>query len=188
MTCFALRAAALVIAVFPIFAFAQQLPKPEPLGDPATKVYRQVMPDGRIVYSDKPIPGAKIDETIAPDPVTNSWTSENGKPPAVPPRAERTPVNKVPSIPAQGKVRTLGDADADIIRAEMLLEDAKKRQQAGVEPLSGERTGIVSGKSKLNESYWERQRSLAQETAEAEAMLKKARTERESLRLSPPQR
>lgn len=188
MTCFTRRALVLVATVFPLVAFAQQLPKPEPLGEPATKVYRQVLPDGKIVYSDKPVPGAKIDETITPDPVTNAWTPETGKPPAIPPRAERTPVNKVPSIPAVGKVRTLGDADTDIIRAEMMVEDAKKRQQDGIEPLPGERSGLVSGKSRLNETYWERQRALAQETAEAEAMLRKARTERESLRMSPPQR
>lgn len=188
MTCFARRAAVLVVSVFPILAFAQQLPKPEPLGEPATKVYRQVFPDGRIVYSDKPVPGAKIDETIVPDPDSNLWAPETGKPPVIPQRSERTPVNKVPSIPAPGKVKTLGDADADIIRAEMMLEDAKKRQQDGVEPLPGERTGLVSGKSRLNETYWERQRALAQETAEAEAMLRKARADRETLRVSPAQR
>ncbi|GAB3554356.1 hypothetical protein GCM10027343_42300 [Noviherbaspirillum agri] len=188
MTCFNRRALVLVAAVFPTFALSQQLPKPEPLGDPATKVYRQVTSDGRIVYSDKPIPGAKIDETIVPDPETNVWTPETGKPPVVPPRAERTSVSKVPSIPAPGKVRTLGDADADVIRAEMMLEDAKKRQEEGVEPLPGERSGLVTGKSRLNEAYWERQRALAQETAEAESMVRKARNERESIRVSPSQR
>lgn len=182
------RAAALVLAFSPALVLAEELSASGPLAEPAAKVYRQILPDGSIVYSDKPIKGAKIDETITPDPQTNTWTSESGKPPAVPPKVERTPVNKVPSIPEPGKPRTYDDANTDVIRAEMLLEDAKKRQEAGVEPLPGERTGIVSGKSRLNEAYQARQKALADEVAEAEAMLRKAIAERNTLRSAPPRR
>lgn len=188
MTCFVYRAAALVLAVFPAISFSDELPRPVPLGEPATTVYRQVLPDGRIVYSDKPVKGARVDETINADRETNTWTSESGKRPVVPPKVERTPVNKVPSPPQSGKTRTGEDRETGVIRAEMLLEDAKKRQQQGVEPLPGERTGNVSGGSRLNEKYWERQRSLAEEAAEAEALLKKSIEERDAIRVSPTQR
>jgi hypothetical protein len=139
------------------------------------------MPDGKIVYSDKLIKGAKVDETLAPDPAANTWKSESGKRPVVPPRVERTPVNKVPSIAATDKRRGYEDANADVLKAEMLLEDARKRQQAGIEPLPGERTGNASGGSRLNEHYQARQQKLKEDVAEAEAMLGRARTERTAL-------
>lgn len=188
MTCFAYRAVIFVLAVFPAIASSEELPRPVPLGEPATTVYRQVLPDGRIVYSDKPVKGAKIDETISADPATNTWNPDTGKRPAIPPKVERTPVSKVPSIPQPGKTRTRDDTEADVIRAEMLLEDAKRRQKEGVEPLPGERTGTASGKSRLNEQYWERQRSLAEEAAEAEALLKKSIEERDAVRTVPARR
>lgn len=189
MPCSARHAAALVLAVFPALGFAAELTAPAAsIGEPAKTVYRQVLPDGRIVYSDKPVQGAKIDETITPDPATNTWTSENGKRPVVPPRVERTPVNKVVSIPQPGKTKTFDEANAEVIRAEMILEDAKKRQEQGVEPLPGERTGTVSGKSRLNEVYQARRQKLANEVAEAEAALRKSVEERDALRMSPSRR
>lgn len=185
MTRFAHRTLALVLASLPALVLSQALPRPEPIGEPATTVYRQVMPDGRIIYSDKPVKGAKIDETITADPATNSWTPDTGKPPAIPPKVERTPVNKLPVAPQAGKTVTFDDANASVIKAEMLLEDAKKRQETGVEPLPGERTGTVSGHSRLNEAYQARQRFLADEVDEAEAALRRAVQERNALRHTP---
>jgi hypothetical protein len=178
-----LCAVALLPALCPVLASAAELEPPAPIGKPATKVYRQVLPDGRIVYSDKQVKGAKIDETITAEPATEgkSWKSDTGKPPVVPPRIEPTPIDKRPSIPDSGKARTLADANADVIKAEMMLEDARKRQQAGAEPLPGERTGTVSGHSRLNEAYWRRQQELADDVAAAEAMLKKVMAEQNAL-------
>lgn len=184
MSRFARLPLALALAGASALALAQQLPKPEPLGEPASTVYRQVMPDGSIVYSDKPVKGAKIDETISADPATNIWDLDTGKPAAAPPRNERTPVVKVIVIPKPGQTKTLENANAEVIRAEMLLDDARKRQEQGVEPLAGERTGIVSGGTRLNESYHARQRFLAEEVAEAEAALRSAVAERNTLRRS----
>lgn len=174
--------AAFVSIMLPSLAWAQNMVKPDPIGEPATKLYRQTTPDGRVVYSDKPIRGAKLDDTLTVDPESNgkSWKSDSGKRPALPPRVERTPVQRVPSIPPIGKRKTLDEAEADVIKAEMLLEDAKRRQQTGVEPLPGERTGNAGGGSRLNERYEMRQKALAQEVAEAEAMLQRSRTERSS--------
>lgn len=174
----------LLVTCFSGLAAAEQLRAPQPIGEPATKLYRQVLPDGRLIYSDKPVKGAKIDDTITPDPATSgrSWKSESGKFPVAAPRADRTPVSKVPSIPPFDQPRTLDNANADMIKAEMLLEDAKKRQAAGVEPLPGERTANVGGGSRLNEAYQARQKSLARDVDEAEAMLKNSRAEWDALR------
>lgn len=177
------RSVALAMATCPALVFAADLPAPEPIGKPSMKAYRQILPDGRIVYSDKRIEGAKIDETITVDPPIkgNVWTTESGKRPTIPAQTKKTPVNRVAAIPQPGKQKTLDDANADVTHAEMLLEDAKKRQQAGVEPLPGERTGTVSGKSRLNDAYKARQQALAQAVADTEATLKKAVAEREAL-------
>jgi hypothetical protein len=178
------RIVAVVFAMLPGLAAAQDIIKPDPIGEPATKLYRQILPDGRIIYSDKQIKGAKLDDTLKVDPDSNgkSWKPESGKRPTLPPRAERTPVQKVPTVPPLNKRKTLDEAEADVIKSEMLLEDAKKRQQAGVEPLPGERTGNAGGGSRLNERYEMRQKALAHEVAEAEAMLQRSRNERDAVR------
>ncbi len=153
-------------------------------GAESTKIYREITPDGRVVYTDKARKGARIDHTITVEPAIkgNLWTTEAGARPVVPPRAERTPVQRVASIPVPGKRKTYDEATSDVIRAEMLLEDARKRQQAGVEPLPGERTGNVNGTSRLNEAYFRRQQALAEDVAAAEEALKKAAAERNALR------
>ena len=142
------------------------------------------MPDGRVIYSDKAQKGSKIDETITIEPPIkgNLWTTESGKKPVIPAQTQPTPVKQVGVIPTPGKKKTVADADSEVIRAEMLLEDAKKRQEAGVEPQAGERTGNSAGGSRLNEAYAARQKSLAREIANAEAALKKALAERDALR------
>jgi hypothetical protein len=177
------HAAAAAFCLAPVLAYAQDAVKPDPIGEPATELYRQVMPDGRIVYSDKKIKGARLDDTLAIDPESNgkSWKAESGRRFTPPPRVERTQIQRVPTIPPLGKRKTLDEAEADVIKSEMLLEDAKKRQQAGVEPLPGERTGIVGGGSRLNEHYAARQKALAREVAEAETMLQRSRGERNSV-------
>lgn len=165
-------------------AVSQNVVAPAPAGSAATTIYRQVMPDGRIVYSDKVVKGGKLDHTItvAPPLKGNLWTTESGSRPAIPPQIERTEIKKVAPPPASGKKKTLDEAGSDVIRAEMLLEDAKARQAAGIEPLPGERTGTSFGGSRLNDAYNARQRLLAKEVAYAEATLKKAIAERDNLR------
>jgi hypothetical protein len=185
-TQFMLAAIAATIACSASPVLAQDVVKPAPSVGAATTVYRQVMPDGRIVYSDKALKGAKIDHTITVDPAIkgNSWTTEAGPKPVVAPQVERTPINKVNPPPGMRKQRSASEATSDIIRAEMLLEDAKKRQEAGVEPLPGERTGNASGGSRLNEAYQARQQALERDVAEAEAVLKKANSDRDALRVA----
>lgn len=165
-------------------AFPADVVVTAPAGGGATVVYRQVMPDGRVVYSDKAEKGAKIDHTITIEPPIkgNLWTTESGTKPVIPEQIERTPVQQVGVMPTPGKKKTAEEANSDVIRAEMLLEDAKKRQEAGVEPLPGERSGISSGGSRLNEAYEARQKLLAREVVYAEAALKKAIADRDALR------
>lgn len=148
-----------------------------------TTVYRQITRDGRVLYSDKMQKGAKLDEKISVLPPLrgNLWSTESPGKPAAPPRVERTPIDRLSTIPAPGKRKSLGDAEADVIRAEMLLEDARRRQRIGIEPLPGERTGNAGGGSRLNESYADRQRELAETVAQAEDFLRRMLAERNAL-------
>ena len=141
-----------------------------------TTIYRQVMGDGRIVYSDKAVKDAKIDHTLRVDaPIKgHSWTTESGPRPKIAAQSKPTSIYKVRSIPGANKKDVLDEATANVIRAEMLLEDAKRRQEEGVEPLPGERTGTVSGTSRLNETYEARQKLLVRNVAYFEAALDKA--------------
>ena len=56
-------------------------PAPRPASVPAraepTRIYRQVLPDGRIVYSDESVAGARLDHTITmPAPIEgNLWST-----------------------------------------------------------------------------------------------------------------
>ncbi len=164
------------LAGFSVAAAATELAAPPPLpitSGPIT-VYRQLTPDGRVVYSDKAIQGAKIDHTITIEPPIkgNLWTTEAGSKPVIPPQTERTSIDKVPSIPAPGKKRTIEDINSDVIKAEMLLEDAQKKQNAGAARLPDE----------SDTAYAMRQKSLAREVADAQAMFNKTIADRNALR------
>jgi hypothetical protein len=178
-----LRRAGAIIAVFSAGAASCAESAPSATLAPSVTapitVYRQILPDGRVLYSDKAIQGAKVDHTIMIDPPIkgNLWTTEAGPRPEIPPQTVPIPVDKVPSIPAPGKKKTIDDANSDVIKAEMLLEDAKKRQEAGAAPLPEERTAAPG-----NSTYEARQKLLAKEVADAERMLNKAIAARSAMR------
>jgi hypothetical protein len=139
-------------------------------------IYRQVMPDGKVIYSDKEVKGGKVDHTLTIEkPIPgNLWSTEPGSRPTVLPPSESTPIRKVNTLPGIAKKKLPEQISSDVIRAEMLVEDAKKRQAAGIEPLAGER----SDNGRLNGAYASRQTMLARDVRYAEEQLKKAQLER----------
>jgi hypothetical protein len=145
----------------------------------ATTIYRQVMPDGKVVYSDKEPKGAKVEAiTVEPPIKGNAWTAVPAAKP-ISPQIERS--TRVPKVASTAKQRTLDEAVLEVNRAEIILDEAKREQQAGVEPLPGERMGTVSGASRLSEGYEARQKLLAKHVAYAEEALKKAIKNRDTL-------
>lgn len=162
---------------------SEDIVAPAPSTGGATVIYRQILPNGRVVYSDKPLKGAKVDHTLTVEPPIrgNLWTTDAGPRPDIPPQTERTPVKKVNVVPVSGQKKSVADAESEVIRAEMLLEDAKKRLQAGAEPLPGERSSTANGNSKLNDAYTARQKALAHDVEEAEAALRQAVAERDAV-------
>lgn len=182
-TLFPHMAAAFAMIASPLANAIEQTKALPSLGKPASTIYRHTMPDGRIVYADKIIPSGTVEETItiAPRIEGNEWAAGSGMRREIPPQVKHTPVNRVPSIPDPDRRRDRSELRSDVIKAEMLLEDAKKQKEEGVEPLPGERTGTVSGNSRLNEQYWERQEALQEQVEKAKEMLENARSELSAL-------
>lgn len=131
-------------------------------GASAQTMYKSTMPDGKVIYGEKPEPGAKRVETVtAPAPksgITIVTPADKGK---VDQRIRQR------AAADNAKQRELDDARRQLQQAETALE-------AGKEPLPGERIGTASGTSRLTDAYFERQKSLEQAVESARARLDKA--------------
>lgn len=131
----------------------------------AQVLYKSTMPDGRIVYGDKPAPDAvKVEET-RPD-------ISKGGIGGVTPREKE-------ALKELEKARAQREAGQDKVQAaERALRNAEAARDAGKEPLESERIGIA-GKgtpSRLNEAYFERQRKLEEDVEKARRELEAARS------------
>ncbi|HSF21674.1 MAG TPA: DUF4124 domain-containing protein [Burkholderiales bacterium] len=131
----------------------------------AQVLYKSTMPDGRIVYGDKPDPDAvKVEET-QPD------ISKRGI-------GGTTPREKE-VLREMEKSRAQREADQGRVQAaEQALRNAEAARAAGKEPLEGERIGTAGGASRLSEAYDERQRRLDEAVVKARSELEAARAGR----------
>lgn len=128
----------------------------------AQTLYKSTMPDGRVVYGDKPAPGAVKSEEQKPD------TSKQG---IIPPSAREKATAQ-----SLEKDRRMRDARSQRIEAaEKALRDAEAARDAGKEPTAGDRIGTVKGNQRLTDTYWERQKRLEQAVEQARTNLEKAR-------------
>ena len=128
----------------------------------AQTVFRSDMPDGSVVYGDKPAPGAKETKKITLPPsniVTTPRPTAPASKPTPAPEAKKSPVEI---------------ADAQVVRAEEELRAAQAALEAGRDAREGERVGMIGGNSRLSENYFERIRSLEAAVAAAEKKLQDA--------------
>jgi hypothetical protein len=129
----------------------------------AQTLYKSIMPDGRVVYGDRAEPGAAKVETSKPD------TSKTG-----------VQINApgAPAVVEEGaKARQRSEVSADRLRAaEERVRKAEAALANGKEPLPGERSGTAGGGSRLNDSYWARQKQLRQDLVTARDELNRLRT------------
>lgn len=134
----------------------------------ALKKYRT--PEGKIIYSDKPVPGAtEIGEISPPPPVDPAARAAAEK-------SARKDAEAAKAVDEQLKAR---DAQrARVAEAEAKLEKAERALKDGVEPLPGERTGIAGGGTRLNDAYHARQKANQQAVEEARTELEAARAGR----------
>jgi hypothetical protein len=128
----------------------------------AQTVFRSEMPDGSVVYGDKPAPGAKEVKKITLPPSNILTTPRQTAPPSTPTPA---PAAKKPAADTP---------DAQVVRAEEELRAAQAALEAGRDAREGERVGMVGGNSRLSEAYFERIRSLEAAVAAAQKKLEDA--------------
>jgi len=128
----------------------------------AQVIYKSTMPDGRVIYSAEPAPGAKRVETLKPP------TGDTGARP-VGPQDER--------VLQQRELQRAEQAgrEDEIQQAERALRDAEAAQAGGKEPLPGERQGTAGAASRLTDEYWERQKALEAAVAGARKRLEEVR-------------
>jgi len=138
----------------------------------AQTAYRFVMPDGRVVYSDQPVPGARLEGTVVTPPAPTS--------PA--PVSTLTPRQQSLAKAADERLRRLDELTVEIQNAERDLAAANAALQAGIEPREGERIGTYAGRARLNDAYWARQDDNQMAVASAQARLNRAVQERNALR------
>ena len=110
-------------------------------------VYKSIMPDGKVIYGEKPVPGAKRVDTIDPPP------AKTGVTPLPPEHKSMAGQQSNARAAAATQQATLEDARKQ-------LRAAEAAREAGKEPLAGERQGIVGGGSRLTDAYHERQKNL----------------------------
>jgi hypothetical protein len=140
----------------------------------AETVYKYQRPDGKVIYSDSPVQGAKLigQFELVPAPVQ----TETG-------RGERPQDPAATGEGAERRAAALDAADARIKAADQALRDALERQQEAFEPLPGERLGNAGGgTSRLTEAYFARQRAATAAVDAARAELDQAYRMRNEVR------
>jgi hypothetical protein len=129
----------------------------------AQTLYKSTMPDGRVVYGDREEPGAVKVETSKPD------TSRTG--------VQINSPGEKGAVEETARVRRSTAVSADRLRqAEEQVRKAEAALANGKEPLPGERSGTAGGASRLNDSYWARQKQLRQDLVNARDNLNRLRT------------
>jgi hypothetical protein len=121
----------------------------------AQAVFRSVMPDGKVVYGDKPAPGAKESRRVDVSSPNIATPTQPGAVSAPTPQQQ-----------------ALDTADAQVKAAQQELQAAKAALEAGSEPREGERIGTATkGGSQLTDAYYQRIKSLEAAVAAAQKKL-----------------
>ena len=129
----------------------------------AQTLYKSTMPDGRVVYGDKPAPGAANVEETRPD------TSKGG--------FGGTTAREQEMLKDMEKARLQREGSQDkVTEAAQALKDAEAARDSGKEPRENERIGTAGGTSRLTDSYFERQRALQEAVEQARRKLDEARS------------
>ena len=122
--------------------------------------YRSVMPDGKIIYGDKPAPGAKESKKLNLAPLNISTP-------------QPAPDNSAAAEKATANA-TRDARDAQIAEAKQKLDAAKRALEAGREIREGDRIGLAKGSggtSRPSEQYTERVKQLEDAVANAQREL-----------------
>ena len=131
----------------------------------AQTLYKSTLPDGSVVYGDKPAPGAAKVEETRPD------ISKGG--------IGGTTAREVEALKEMEKARLQREGGQDKVRsAEEVLKNAEAARAAGKEPLESERLGTAGGASRITDAYYERQKKLDADVEQARRELDQLRSGR----------
>ena len=115
-------------------------------------IYKSTMPDGKVIYSDAPVPGAaKVESGRAPE--------TKGVDPVTPEQQQH-----IEQLQSE-YFSKLEAARDEVTAAEAQYKQATAARKAGREPLPIERQGRASGGSQLTMTYFERQQMLGESQA-----------------------
>lgn len=144
----------------------------------AQVVYKHVMPDGRIIYSDQPLKGASeskaVDMPPPPTPTDRAAAQQRN--------TDESRKRKELEGRLDERRNKLDAADARVAAARKSLEAAARALEAGREPLAGERSGNVGATSRLNDTYFLRIAVLEKAVVDAKRELDDALNERNQAR------
>jgi len=126
----------------------------------ANTIYKQQLPDGRIVYSDHRIKGAKLLYKV-------------DMPDAQAPAPGARPDSKTEAAALDRRLRersaALERAQREIVDAGQALNQAKRELELGKEPLPSEMQSNAMGGTRVLPEYYERLKKLEQGVARAQA-------------------
>jgi hypothetical protein len=129
----------------------------------AQTLYKSTLPDGRIVYGDKPAPDAVKVEESRPD-------VKKGGIGGTTPREQE-------ALKEMEKARLQREGGQDkVTAAEQALRNAEAARAAGKEPLASERIGTAGGASRITDDYSVRQKKLEDAVEKARRELDQARS------------
>ena len=121
--------------------------------------YKSIMPDGKVIYGDKPAPGAVKVEQLKGAPSKGVSVV--------------TPKEAATAREMEGaRGRQVGGER--VRAAEAALKRAEAAMAAGKEPQEGDRIGTASGGQRFSDAYWERQKRLQAEYEQARASYDRA--------------
>jgi hypothetical protein len=136
----------------------------------AQVVKKYVTPDGKTIYSDVPVPGAREVGEVAPPPPTDPEARRKAEEAA---RSEAERAQDTDKGLQKGS-----EQQARIQAAEAALEEARSALANGKEPLPDERIGVAGGGTRLNEAYYQRQKANERAVVNAQKRLDDARAGR----------
>ena len=127
----------------------------------AQTIYKSNMPDGKVIYGEKPVPGARKVETIETPPAKTGVTAA-------------TPQEQARAAELRQRQATRSEPGTQGEDARIALKNAEAAREAGREPLPDERQGLAGGGSRLTEAYFARQKSLEAAVEAARQRLEEA--------------
>ena len=118
----------------------------------AQQLYKNVMPDGRVIYTDEPLPGAVQSRALeTPAPLTPEQRDSALK---------RLEDDKRRRSELQGRIderrKTFNAADERVVKARRGIEQAQAALERGRAAQAGDITGTAGGGARPNEEYFRR--------------------------------